>query len=103
MPTLREDGLYRKDVRHPTPRWYRQAIQKCFTQPEIEKLLKQLDPKDKLDILLKTLPKEIETKGESGLVIKLMLNNVKPLEIPGQIVKGALTATTCSDDGDEGD
>ena len=71
-------GKDREDVRHPTPEWYRRKIRGCFNADEIErlmKLIKKNSPKDALNVLLSTFPKEIKQDNQ-GVIVNLSLNGV---------------------------
>ena len=91
MVTVR-DGLDRKDVRKLKPGWVKAAIERCFTEDEIRRLVKSLEPKEQLDLLVRVQPREIKADSE-GLIVRIMLEGIvnKVLPIQGQVVKGELT------------
>lgn len=68
--------------------WIRHALYGRVHVDELWKWFMTLNEKDRLDYLAKIAPKEIETKGETGVTVTFKLNGVREDKaIPGEVVK----------------
>ena len=82
--------------------WIRYALTNIVTDAQLQAWFADLTSKEKLDYLRSIYPKEIETKGDSGITVTFKLNGVREqVAIPGQVVKQLGTTICSADDADE--
>lgn len=71
--------------------WIRYALTRIVTEEQLHGWFADLTSKEKLDYLRSLYPKEVETKGDSGLSVTFVLNGVRDSKtIQGQVINAAL-------------